>query len=166
MRQLRFKLDNNGFVVACGYTDLPFLANETTPFSSIDNAFNWQKDLTIGEWKLRDELLYKYFLIPVELVPNIAHYADFVKETFPDLIFDVVLDRQIIPVEGVNVEVPTTQVKMIPCNCTQWTEEGLQLLDAVTENWNTSNPNKLITFPVKFESYAEFETFRNEHLQV
>jgi len=161
---MRYSIDNNGNVTAVG--ELPFdfeLTNE--PFS-IDDFQNWRKDLTTGEWKLRDELLYKYFLIPVELVPNIAHYADFVKETFPELIFDVVLDRQTIPVEGVNVEVPTNQVKMIPCNCTRWTEEGLALLDAVIENWNTTYPTKLIDFQVKFESYEEFKAFRDEHVQV
>ena len=161
---MRYSLDIDGNVVAFG--DYPFEYELTDePFSIVDFN-NWKKDLTTGEWKLRDELLYKYFLIPLDLVPNIAHYADFVKETFPELIFDVILDKQVITVEGVNVEVPVNQVKMIPCNCTRWTEEGLQLLDAVIENWNTSNPTKLITFQVKFESYEEFKVFRDGHVQV
>lgn len=161
---MRYSIDTNGNVVAFG--DYPFEYELTDePFSIVDFN-NWKKDLTTGEWKLRDELLYRYFLIPLDLVPNIAHYAGFVKDTFPELIFDVILDKQDITVEGVNVEVPVNQVKMIPCNCTRWTDEGLQLLDAVIENWNTTHPNKLINFQVKFESYDEFKVFRDGHVQV
>jgi hypothetical protein len=109
---------------------------------------------------------YKYFLIPLDLVPNIAHYAGFVYQTFPELIFDVVLERQTITVEGVDVDVPVNQIKMIPCNCTHWSDEGVQLLEAVTENWNTSVPNKTINFPVAFESFDLFKAFRDEQIQV
>ena len=115
-------------------------------------------------WRLEYE--YKYFLIPLDLVPNIAHYAGFVYQTFPELIFDVVLERQTITVEGVDVDVPVNQIKMIPCNCTHWSDEGVQLLEAVTENWNTSVPNKVINFPVAFESFDLFKAFRDEQIQV
>jgi len=110
--------------------------------------------------------LYKYFLIPLDLVPNIAHYAGFVYQTFPELIFDVVLESQTITVEGVDVIVPSNQIKLIPCNCTHWSEEGLMLLEAVIENWNTAVPNKTINFPIKFESFDLFKSFRDEQIQV
>jgi hypothetical protein len=77
-----------------------------------------------------------------------------------------VLSRQIITVEGVDVEVPVNQIKMIPCNCTHWSDEGVQLLEAVTENWNTSVPNKAINFQVAFESFDLFKAFRDEQIQV
>ncbi len=161
---MRYTIDSKGYVTMVGELAFDFELTDE-PFS-IDDFQNWQKDLSTGEWKLRAELLYKYFLIPLDLVPNIAHYAGFVKETFSELIFDVILDKQTISVEGVDIEVPTNQVKLIPCNCTHWTEEGLMLLDAVIENWNTSNPNKVINFQVKFESFEEFKTFRDGHIQL
>lgn len=116
------------------------------------------------KWVIEYE--WRYFLIPLELVPAISHYADFVKTTFPELIFDVVLQRQAVTVGGVVVEVPTTMVKMIPCNCTHWTDEGLQLLDAVIENWNTSYPGEVINFQYKFETFDEFKAFRDSQIQV
>ena len=125
-----------------------------------EKIFETSEDVEI--WILEYE--YKYFLIPLDLVPNISQYAGFVYQTFPDLIFDVVLENQIITVEGVDVEIPINQIKMIPCNCTKWTEEGVTLLDAVIENWNTTYPNKTINFPVKFESFDLFKAFRNEHV--
>ena len=108
--------------------------------------------------------LYKYFLIPLDLVPQIGHYSGFVKQTFPELIFDVILESQTIPVEGIDVVVPSNQVKLIPCNCTHWSVEGLQLLDAVIQNWNTAVPNKTINFPVKFESFVLFTQFRDSNI--
>ena len=127
-----------------------------------DKVFDTHEDFEL--WKLEYE--YKYFLIPLDLVQNIAHYAGFVYQTFPELIFDVVLESQTITVEGVDVIVPSNQIKLIPCNCTHWSEEGLMLLEAVIENWNTAVPNKTINFPIKFESFDLFKSFRDEQIQV
>ena len=76
------------------------------------------------------------------------------------------LERQLIPVEGVDVLVPSNQIKMIPCNCTHWSDEGLMVLEAVIENWNTSVPNKQINFQYAFESFDLFKQFRDEQIQV
>ena len=114
--------------------------------------------------KLKEELLWKYFLIPLDLVPYISHYSDFVKEAYPELIFDVVVENRTIEVEGVDVLIPHKQIKVIPCSCTRWTDEGVDLLDAIVENWNVTYPDKQIDFQVAFESFEEFENFRNEQI--
>ncbi len=165
MNNFKYKIDNIGNVIEYGYYIGDTILDGSEPFTGFDIA-NYQKDIITGEWRLRDALLYKYFLIPLDLVPNIAHYAGFVYQTFPELIFDVVLQSQTITVEGTDVSVPSNQVKLIPCCCTHWTDEGLMLLDAVIENWNTSVPNKTINFQYSFESFDLFKAFRDEQIQV
>ena len=101
----------------------------------------------------------KYFLIPTELIPNISHYAGFVKKAYPDMIFSVVLSNEDLVVENEAIKVVTSSLSMIPCAVTRWTDEGLMVLDAVIENWNISVPSKIINFDVKFESYNELMAF-------
>ena len=109
---------------------------------------------------LRPEKLYKYFLIPSDFVPQIGHYAGFVKEALFHLSFNVIANKIDAVVEGEEVVSPL-YINFIPCSCTRWTDEGLQLLDAVVENWNLSNPLKQMVEPYKFESYNELMAFRD-----
>lgn len=137
-------------------------------FSQYTDTYTFDKvfdtDEEVQKWILEYE--YKYFLIPLDLVPQISQHAGFVLKTFPELIFDIVLDIQVITVEGVDVDIPINQLKMIPCNCTKWTQEGLDMLDYVINEWNINNPNKAINFQVKFESFDLFKSFRDEQVQV
>ena len=118
----------------------------------------------INEYQYDDPLNYKYFLIPTELISNIKHYAGFVKKAYPEMMFSVILSSEDLSVEGEIIKVVTNTLSMIPCAVTRWTEEGLQLLDAVVENWNHSSPSKTILFDVKFESYNDLIAFRNANL--
>ena len=118
----------------------------------------------INEYQYDDSLNYKYFLIPTELIPNISHYAGFVKKAYPDMIFSVVLSNEDLVVENEAIKVVTSSLSMIPCAVTRWTEEGLMVLDAVIENWNISVPSKAINFNVKFESYNELMSFRDANI--
>lgn len=117
--------------------------------------FNTQEDFQ--NWKNQHE--YDYFILPLDLVPSIKHYASWVKETYPDRIFDVVLSTDEIEVEGQMVTVPTNILKMIPCGITAFNSEGEMLLEAVIESWNTQAPNKAIGFNVKFYSLTELDNF-------
>lgn len=117
----------------------------------------------INDFEYQDATNYKYFLIPTELVANIKHYAGFVKDAYPELMFDVVLSSESIPVEEKTIRVVTNSLSVIPCAVTRWTDEGLMVLDAVVENWNYNVPSKRITFDVKFESYSELIAFRNSN---
>ena len=159
----RYQVDDNGNVYHCGYIQEGETVKKSDPFTDFD-ILNYKKDIANNEWVLREELLWKYFLIPLDLVPYISHYADFVKEAYPELIFDVVVESRAIEVEGTSVIIPHKQIKVIPCSCTHWSDEGLELLDAVIENWNVTYPDKQINFQVAFESFEEFENFRNEQI--
>ena len=107
-----------------------------------------------------DKSAYKYFLIPSDMVPAISHYAGFVKEALFHLAFNVKCNEVDVIVEGESVKIPL-RINQIPCSCTHWTDEGLQLLEACVENWNTSNPLKQMVEPYKFESYNELIAFRD-----
>ena len=113
----------------------------------------------INEFTYTDINTHKYFLIPIELIPQIKHYSEWVKMTYPDLVFDVTLMKDEVVVKGTTFNIPSSTLKMIPCSVTRWVDEGVQLLDAVVENWNYSVPSKQINFEVKFESYAELMEF-------
>ena len=113
----------------------------------------------INEFTYTDINSHKYFLIPIELVPQIKHYSEWVKMTYPDLVFDVTLTKDEVVVEGTTFNIPSSTLKMIPCSVTRWVDEGVQLLDAIVENWNYSVPSKQINFDVKFESYSELMEF-------
>ncbi len=102
---------------------------------------------------------YSYFVLPLDLIPQIAHYSGWVKEAYPEKIFDVVLTSDEIEVEGQMVTVPTNILKMIPCGITAFNPEGEMLLEAVIESWNTQAPNKAIDFNVKFYSLTELDNF-------
>ena len=67
----------------------------------------------------------------------------------------------IIIVEGVLITLPTAIVNVVPCLVTHWTEEGLQVLEAVIGSWNNQKPTKVINVPYKFESYNELIAFRD-----
>ena len=124
----------------------------------------FDNDEDFETWKHKDEL--KYFILPLDLVPSIAHYADWVKEAYPDRIFDVVLERKEIIVEGQPVIVPTNILKMIPCAITNFNEEGEMLLEAVIESWNTQAPSKRIDFEVKFYRLDDLNAFIENAKQI
>jgi hypothetical protein len=132
---------------------------EGVPFDFLfDNTEEYER------WIYEGEL--KYFIIPLDLVPQIAHYADWVKEAYPDKIFDVVLDKKEVIVEGQPVTIPTNILKMIPCGIAHFNAEGEMLLDAVIESWNTQVPSKRIDFGVKFYNLHELETFIDNAKQI
>ncbi len=108
--------------------------------------------------------LYKYFLIPTDFISYIEHYAGFVKEAFPQLAFNIICEQKDIIVEGVSIQIPTSVVNVIPCSVTHWTEEGLQVLEAVIGSWNNQNPTKIINIPYKFDSYNELISFRDANI--
>ena len=107
-----------------------------------------------------DKSAYKYFIIPSDMVSAISHYAGFVKEALIHLSFNVPCGYSTAIVEGEDVQTPF-YINHIPCSCTHWTDDGLQLLEACVENWNTSNPLKQMVEPYKFESYNELIAFRD-----
>lgn len=153
----KYSIDNNGYVVAYGLGDFDFESNGDEPFLNANEGDQWR--LVEGEW-INEKAGYKYFLIPSDLVPQISHYAGFVKEALFYLSFNVKAASVDAVVEGVDVESPL-YINHIPCSCTHWTEEGLMLLDAIIENWDTTYPNKPLREPYKFESYNELIAFRN-----
>ena len=150
-------MDKNGFVKACGFLDFDHELNGTEPFSGFDVS-DFRKDLTTGEW-ISILSNYSYFILPLDLIPQIAHYAGWVKEAYPEKIFDVVLNTEEIEVEGQMVSVPTNIIKMIPCGITAFNAEGEMLLEAVIESWNTQVPSKAIDFNVKFYTLSELTQF-------
>lgn len=128
----------------------------------IDAKFEYQFDSVeeYEEW-LTD---FVYFLIPTDFVSLIGHYSGFVKEALIDKRFDLILSKEDVEVEGKIISVPTNVVNVIPCSVTHWTEEGLQVLEAVIGSWNNQNPTKVINIPYKFESYNELISFRNANI--
>lgn len=106
-----------------------------------------------------DNKNYCYFIIPLDLVSNLDHYATWVKEAYPNKIFDIALESITVEIEGKAVAITSNILKMIPCGITHFNDEGIQLLDAIIEGWNIENPNKAIAFDVKFNSLADLETF-------
>ena len=109
---------------------------------------------------------YSFFILPLDLIPQIAHYSDWVKEAYPEKIFDVVLDKKEVIVEGQSVTIPTNILKMIPCGITKFNEEGEMLLEAVIENWNTQIPSKRIDFGVKFYKLDDLNAFIENAKQI
>jgi len=141
-----------------------FAFNQYIDGYDFDYVFNSEEELQA--W-LQDEQyppLFKYFLIPVEIVPTIKQYAGFVNKSYPDLIFDYTLQQDEVEVEGETVTVPTSVIKMLPCNCTKWTSQGLAVLDKVIKEYNQVYPTKQIDFQVKFETWLEFKAFRDNYL--
>lgn len=153
---MRYNLELDGSVSAVGDSSCYNRELTNEPFS-ISDFMNYK--LTSGVW-INDKEDYKYFLIPSDFVPQIAHYAGFVKEALFHLSFNVKADSVDAIVEGETVKIPLF-INNIPCSCTHWTEEGLQVLEACVENWNTSNPLKQMVEPYKFESYNELIAFRD-----
>ena len=157
-----YSITNDGYLNSIGisaeFGDIEIIGNE--PFLNSNEGDQWR--LIEGEW-INEKADYKYFLIPSDLVPQIGHYAGFVKEALFHLAFNVKAASVDAVVEGEAVESPLF-INFIPCSCTHWTEEGLQLLDAVVENWNITYPHKTMREPYKFESYNDLITFRNANL--
>lgn len=162
MNYIKIDVDDISFVnnqtVICWDETSGYVVFEPLPESLQDYFKNHER------FKFIDKPDWKYFLIPLDLVPYISHYSDFVKEAYPELIFDIIVENRTLQVEGADVVIPHKQIKVIPCSCTRWSDEGLELLDAVIENWNVTYPDKQINFQVAFESFEEFENFRNEHI--
>lgn len=157
-----YSITIDGYVNSIGITD-EFGDTEiqgTEPFLNANEGDQWR--LIDGEW-INEKAGYKYFLIPSDLVPHIAHYAGFVKEALFHLAFNVQANDVDAIVEGEAVKSPLF-INQIPCSCTHWTDEGLMLLDAVVENWDTTYPHKPMREPYKFESYNELIAFRNANL--
>lgn len=151
-------LNHEGIVIAYSiYDEYPIKIKGDEPFTGFD-IINWRKDLATGEW-ISTLPNYSYFILPLDLVPQIAHYSAWVKEAYPEKIFDVVLNTEEIEVEGQMVSVPTSIIKMIPCGITAFNAEGEMLLEAVIESWNTQVPSKAINFNVKFYSLSELTQF-------
>lgn len=157
-----YALDSNGYIKSQGlspdFGDL--IADDEEQFFTSNEGTQWR--FVDGQW-IDEKEGYKYFLIPSDLVPHIAHYAGFVKEALFHLAFNVKAASVGAVVEGEEVESPL-YINHIPCSCTHWTEEGLMLLEAIIENWDTTYPNKPLREPYKFESYNELIAFRNANL--
>lgn len=125
----------------------------------IDSKFEYQFDaIEAYEAWLVD---FVYFIIPTDFISYIDHYAGFVKEALINERFDIICSKKDIIVEGVTVTLPTAIINVVPCSVTHWTEEGLQVLEAVIGSWNNQNPTKQILAPYKFESYNELIAFRD-----
>lgn len=154
-----YSINDLGYIISQGisveFGDL--IANGDEPFLNANEGDLWR--YVEGEW-INEKADYKYFLIPSDMVPAISHYAGFVKEALTHLSFNVLCGYSTAIVEGEDVQTPL-YINQIPCICTHWTDDGLQLLDAVVENWNTSNPLKQMVEPYKFESYNELIAFRD-----
>ena len=130
------------------FTDPVFRSKFDFVFDNEDNFQTWERT---GQ--------YSYFIIPLDIVSQIKHYSAWIKEAYPEKIFDVVLNTEEIEVEGQMIQVPTNIIKMIPCGITAFNAEGEMLLDAVIESWNTQVPSKAIDFNVKFYSLSELTQF-------
>ncbi len=53
MKELRYDINNEGYITACGYIDsLPYIIDETTPFKSIHDSALWR--YKNGEWEMYD----------------------------------------------------------------------------------------------------------------
>ena len=102
-----------------------------------------------------------YYLIPLEIMPYIKHYSGYVAICRHDLAFDVVLQYDEVIVEGETLRVPSNVIKMLPCCSTYYNPEAVQVLEAIIENWNVSNPTKQINFQFMFNTYGEFQNFVN-----
>lgn len=51
MKILRYRLNKDGYIDACGYVyDLPFEVNKNTPFQTIEESQNWRKVNDVWEW--------------------------------------------------------------------------------------------------------------------
>lgn len=157
MPKFRYNLSPDGYPIAYGSYKFEHEIDGSEPFSGFD-IINWRKDMGTGEW-VSTLPNYSYFILPLDLIPSIKHYSDWVKEAYPEKIFDVVLASEEIEVEGQMVTVPTNILKMIPCGITAFNPEGEMLLEAVIESWNTQAPNKAIDFNVKFYSLTELDNF-------
>ena len=154
-----YKLNEDGYIISHGHTEDfgDLIAEDSAIFLHTSNGELWR--FINDEW-INEKEGYKYFLIPSDIVPQISHYAGFVKEALFHLSFNVkVFDVNTI-VEGKEVK-SHLFINQIPCSCTHWTDEGLQLLDAVVENWNATYPLKPMREPYKFESYSELMEFIN-----
>lgn len=155
--KLRYNINEQGLVTAIGYVSNYDIEVINEPFGLFD-YFNYRKDLVTGEW-ISTLPNYSYFILPLDIVSQIKHYSAWVKEAYPEKIFDVVLNTEEIEVEGQMVTVPTNIIKMIPCGITAFNAEGEMLLEAVIESWNTQGPGKAINFNVKFYSLSELTQF-------
>ena len=92
IQSANFNPDNYSEIVINRFTDIEvgadsykmlFAFSEYIDGYPFDKIFDTHEELEL--WKLEYE--WKYFLIPLDLVPAIAHYSGFVKQTFPELIF-------------------------------------------------------------------------------
>ena len=157
-----YKLNQDGYIISQGHTEEfgDLISDDSAVFIHQSDGEQWR--FINNEW-INEKEGYKYFLIPSDLVPAISHYAGFIKEALFHLAFNVKVSSVATIVEGEEVESPLF-INFIPCSCTHWTEEGLQLLDAVVENWDATYPLKPMREPYKFESYNELMAFRNENL--
>jgi hypothetical protein len=71
MKKLKYNIDSDGNIIACGYRDYSFEVDETTPFQSIEESVNWRKKDGIWErydptWT--DEKFTVRVIIPAEIV--------------------------------------------------------------------------------------------------
>ena len=163
IKAVNFNPENYSEVVRNSFTNLLHDGVEYKQLSAMEHYFNEHFEQVFEDQKSFEKWLtpgqYSFFILPLDLVPSIKHYSDWVKEAYPEKIFDVVLASEEIEVEGQMVTVPTNIVKMIPCGITAFNPEGEMLLDAVIESWNTQAPNKAIDFNVKFYSLTELDNF-------
>ena len=115
----------------------------------------------INEFIYTDASNHVYYIIPLEIIGRIKQYSGYVIKTYPELIFDVTLASEEIVIESTTLIIPRNQIWMLPCSSRYYTNEAVQLLDAIIELWNVDNPDKQVNFQYKFNSYAELMAFIN-----
>jgi len=152
----KYLANENGLYISDGWAD--YTPEEVTQIKAYESDNEGFQNYEMYKAAKRSET-YSFFILPLDLVPQIAHYSGWVKEAYPERIFDVVLNSEDIEVEGQMVTVPTNILKMIPCGITHFNPEGEMLLDAVIESWNTEAPGKRIDFNVKFYKLDDLNAF-------
>lgn len=77
MKKLRYKLNNEGHIDACGYLDiLPFEVDKNTPFQTIQESKNWRKVNGVWEW-FDSSWTYPDFVVRVTIPETVILDDDF-----------------------------------------------------------------------------------------
>jgi hypothetical protein len=110
------------------------------------------------------ELTYEYFIIPTDFIGDVTGFSTFVKKAYTDLNFNIICEKQILNINGTDIEVSVNVVNMSIGAVRIFDEAGIGMINGIISAWNQYNPTKLISEPYRFNNFDDMMAFRKNNI--
>ena len=96
--------------------------------------------------------------------PKPTNVSTFVKKAYTDLNFNIICEKQILNINGVDIEVPASVVNISIGAVKHFDDAGIGMINGIIATWNQYNPTKLINEPYRFENFDDMMAFRKNNI--